>query len=505
VTSESSTLAKVIAIGGGKGGTGSTLLANGLAVFLAQLGKKTLYVDAHPQGPTAAATFGVARTDASLAPWSPFPYDPRGNECSVAGVRVLDAMREDGPVAEVSLRSPRKIAAASQAEFVLFDLGSGVRPRTLDVMCEADVIVLAVSPEPTSVEALWRLVRHLYARRVANALRLADDRDTCDELERIVQIGAGPPPPLRLATVLAARSPETSQIVYTELSKLRVRFVVNPSRSRADIELGDSLVRVALRLAGPVLEYLGHVEYDDAVFLAARRRRPLLVEAPATRASRNIERIARRLISLETTPHGSTNVTAAASAPVAPTHYDLLAIDRSATDEEIRRAYRKTREVYAAESVCLCGLMTPEEVSSIVARVEEARDVLLDASRRRPYDLSITPVVEMAMSTGFDDEPAVAESAAVLAPMPDLTPDTEVTGALLRSVREARGVDLRDVAARTKISLQYLRAIEDDHFAALPPAVYTRGFVVEYAKYLKLDVDQVVRTWFRRYRKSTDR
>ncbi len=149
--------------------------------------------------------------------------------------------------------------------------------------------------------------------------------------------------------------------------------------------------------------------------------------------------------------------------------------------------------------------MTGDEVSSIVARVEESRDVLLDPSRRRPYDLSIAPVGALPMATGFDDDIDPGAPISQPSPMPEITPDTEFTGATLRAVRDARNADLRDVSARTKISLQYLRAIEEDEFTALPAAVYTRGFVVEYAKFLRLDVDQVVRTWFRRYRKSMER
>ena len=87
---------------------------------------------------------------------------------------------------------------------------------------------------------------------------------------------------------------------------------------------------------------------------------------------------------------------------------------------------------------------------------------------------------------------------------PEVTPETEFTGALLKAIREARGIDLRSVAARTKISPAHLRAIEDEDFRALPAAVYTRGFVVEVAKYLRLYVEQVVRTFLRRYRKATD-
>ena len=496
---------RVITFGGSKGGTGSTLIATGMAIFLAQLGKRVLYVDAHPQGPCVASHFGAFRSGGALPPWAPSPPEPRGRETVVPNVRVLEATREDGPFPELPLRHPRELVRASGADFALLDMGSGVRTRTLDAMLESDTVVTVTTPEPVAVEAVWRLVRHLYARRLSERLRTLDDPGAPDALAALVRAHAGPPAPVDLANAIAARSQQAAAASWGELSRLRVRLIVNQSRSRADLELGEAIVRVGLRRMGPVLEFMGHVEYDDAAFLAARRKRPLLVDAPSAKASRNLERVARRLLSLDV-GRGATSSPAPepSEAPAPPTHYDLLAIDRGASDEEIRRAYRKTREVYATESVCLAGLMTDEEVSSIVARVEEARDVLLDPSRRRPYDLSIAPVGVFSMATRFDDEPDVTETAAP-SRMPDITPDTEFTGPILKAVREARNVDLRDVAARTKISLPYLRALEEDDFGALPQSVYTRGFVIEYAKFLRLDVDQVVRTWFRRYRRSLER
>jgi flagellar biosynthesis protein FlhG len=47
----------------------------------------------------------------------------------------------------------------------------------------------------------------------------------------------------------------------------------------------------------------------------------------------------------------------------------------------------------------------------------------------------------------------------------------------------------------------YLRAIEEDDFAKLPAVVYASGFVAEYAKVLKLDPQQVSRTYVRRYKR----
>ena len=77
----------------------------------------------------------------------------------------------------------------------------------------------------------------------------------------------------------------------------------------------------------------------------------------------------------------------------------------------------------------------------------------------------------------------------------ELTPETEYTGDVLRRVRESQGVELADIALRSKISTTHLRAIEAESPADLPAMVYVQGFVTEFAKYLKLDPTQVSRTY----------
>jgi flagellar biosynthesis protein FlhG len=84
----------------------------------------------------------------------------------------------------------------------------------------------------------------------------------------------------------------------------------------------------------------------------------------------------------------------------------------------------------------------------------------------------------------------------------EIGPETEFTGPLLRKVRESHGVELADICAKTKISKVHLEAIEEEHFAALPAAVYVRGFVAELAKFLRLDPPQVQRTFLRRMREG---
>ncbi len=65
-------------------------------------------------------------------------------------------------------------------------------------------------------------------------------------------------------------------------------------------------------------------------------------------------------------------------------------------------------------------------------------------------------------------------------------------GTWLRRQREMREIDLREIADKTKISLRYLKAMEQDRFDILPAPVFARGFLREYSRYVGLNPDDVV-------------
>jgi cytoskeletal protein RodZ len=55
-------------------------------------------------------------------------------------------------------------------------------------------------------------------------------------------------------------------------------------------------------------------------------------------------------------------------------------------------------------------------------------------------------------------------------------------GDRLRGLREAQGLELSDIAARTRIPLRHLAAVEASDYAALPSQTYALGFVRSYAR-----------------------
>lgn len=64
---------------------------------------------------------------------------------------------------------------------------------------------------------------------------------------------------------------------------------------------------------------------------------------------------------------------------------------------------------------------------------------------------------------------------------------TSEFGGRLRHARANLGVSLRDAERATRISRQYLRALEREEFSDLPALTYARGIVRRYAEYLGLD------------------
>ena len=70
-------------------------------------------------------------------------------------------------------------------------------------------------------------------------------------------------------------------------------------------------------------------------------------------------------------------------------------------------------------------------------------------------------------------------------------------GETLRAARLAKGVSLDEAAAATRIGRPALRALESEEFDELPAPVYTRGLLVNYARYLGLDPNAVLEEYER--------
>ncbi len=497
---------RLVAFASGRGGTGRSLLAANVAVYLAQAAKKVVAIDADPAGGPLHQLLGA-------------PRPPRGfGEFLRGKTGNLNELIVDTPIAGVGLvggegsafgtTRPKQTAKATLAaiaaldvDYVIVDLGPADSTLTLDLWLGADVPVLVTLPEPASVDSTYRFAKSAFLRRLRSIRGL----------DRLVGSSNGPPvAALDIYRAVRLASGPTEKLEQ-EIRAYRPTFVVNQTRTVQDLKLGTWMASAARRRLGHSLDYLGHVEADETVWLAARRHRSLVAEYPEGKASKNIERLGRKLLSLENERDRAATATAAPlRLEEEQTYYEILETEPGVSDEEVRRAYRSIKDIYASGSLVIAGLYEDHELAELHARVNAAHDTLFAPDRRRLYDLALPEAdlaraVRAAANAGRRAAPAMGPSAAEeRADTSEIAfdPDAEVTGEFLRKVRQARGIELGDISQRTKISERYLRALEDEVFTDMPAVVYVRGYIMEYARALRLDAPRITESYIARYRKK---
>lgn len=241
-------------------------------------------------------------------------------------------------------------------------------------------------------------------------------------------------------------------------------------------------------------------------------------------------------------------------------YYEVLEVSPSASLQEIHNAYKRAKNAYSGDSVALYSLMTTDECDAIVQQIEEAYSILGVPEKRREYD-DVRGFNQYNTSEGFSDQLRNKPEYAPRTSLQELlnqenTPEqdfytkrtddfeynqshssknevtvskvaaykkfglsynidsdfeqiiencSEYTGEFLQKVREYKGVTVERMSDMTKISKTYIRNIEADNFQNLPADAYTRGFVYQYAKCLKLNPDLVATSYLHHIRllKST--
>jgi flagellar biosynthesis protein FlhG len=496
---------RVLAIGGGRGGVGKSLIAQNLAVYFAQLGKSVVLVDLDPTGANLHAQFGALALP--QAPGDDVEIAKMLVSTSVPGLSLLPGPH-DAIEPQRELRAGRKSRwltrlRALPTDYLVIDVGPGHAYLALDVMLAADFAICVTVPEPPAIEATYRFVRAAYRRRLRRSL--GRDRFRLSLVDRAFKEIGRLPAPLEVVRLLARTDRSLAEHAFAEAKRMHLYLAVNQTRVRTDLELAGAMSGLLRRHYGVALDELGWVEHDDTVWLAVRRKKPLLVDSPTSKAARNIERIARRVVALTAAkPEPFAHTPIMNDALASPDHYAILGIGRSSNDEEVRRAFKRQREIYATGGLATSSLLDEQELTSAQSRIDEAHDTLLDPVRRRAYDLSMFPEADAPSEALSVPRPALAAEQLMLQSelAREIGPDTEFTGPLLRKVRESQGIELAEISSRTKISKSHLVALEDETYDHLPAIVYVRGFVTELAKYLRLDPAQVQRTYLRRMREK---
>ncbi len=178
--------------------------------------------------------------------------------------------------------------------------------------------------------------------------------------------------------------------------------------------------------------------------------------------------------------------------------YEVFEISASATREQIDQAYELAKKTYGDNSLATYSLFDSEERKEIIRKIHLAYETLADENRRRQYDQErlglaspekSAPVVFKSVGTAPE-----ASASAPLKSSADTIEPIEVellTGLHLRQIRERQGIPLQEIANKTRINITYFQFLEKNQYRSLPPPVYLRSYVIQYARVLGLDGDRV--------------
>ena len=192
-------------------------------------------------------------------------------------------------------------------------------------------------------------------------------------------------------------------------------------------------------------------------------------------------------------------------------YYEVLEVSPDALPLEIRRAYKKSFALYQDDSIASYSFFSEEERQEILSCIEQAYLILINPEARTAYDhgliasgllegdrtfrdktrepiaiydLQKTRMNSPASARRSDELRSRAEQNSVIH---DLLARDTLAGSDLQKLRTALQVPLEEIAEKTNIRIDILRAIETENLDLFPPLVYLKGFLRSYIRCLELD------------------
>jgi len=291
---------QVWAIGGGKGGVGKSLVSSSLSIALTNLGHRVIAIDLDLDGANLHTTLGIDIPKYTLSDF----FSGRTStieSCivptSIPRLRLISGAQDSVGIAQLKLSDKIRLLqqiSELNSDYVIIDLGAGSGENTLDFFLYADLGIVVLLPEPTSIENAYRFIKSAYYRRLKVSRQLR-------EIMPMIDAAMDPKNPLGikspsdLFTAVNQNYPEAAIKLRREIEKIKPKLVVNQVRTQTDVDIGFSVKTVCKKYFGIEMDYIGYLDYDSSVWQALRKKRPLMLEFPNSKIVASMDRAAQYL------------------------------------------------------------------------------------------------------------------------------------------------------------------------------------------------------------------
>jgi flagellar biosynthesis protein FlhG len=271
-----------------------------MGICLAQLGIKVILVDADLGGANLHTFLGILPPTLSLSDF----IQKRVSHLQealiptlVPNLQLLSGAQDLLNAADARSLQKRKLLRSIQhlnGDYTLVDLGAGNALNVLDFFLMSDGGILVVTPEPTSIENAYRFLKSAFYRRLRGIVSSSPAKALIDGvMDQKNEFGIENPSDL--VEAMKGVSEEEAKRVADGIEGFHPNLILNQVRTKKDIEVGFSIRSACKKYFGIQLHYLGYVVYDQDVGNSIRKRRPLVLENPRSKAAQCVTEIASKL------------------------------------------------------------------------------------------------------------------------------------------------------------------------------------------------------------------
>lgn len=290
---------EIIAIGGGKGGTGKSFLSSNIGAYLASVGHKVILIDADLGGANLHSFLDSSTNKNTLSdfienniPLSEAVYPTKIENLELI-IGDVSSFNSSSIKYSQKLKLYRHIMNL-EADYILLDLGAGAHYNTIDSFLISDKMVVVVTPERISIENMYHFIKNSLIRNIEKIYSFNSRKhDFTKIFKERKYLGINN---IRELIDYLILNTSTGKMLAADLRDFKLCIVVNKVKNIKNVQIGFSIQSVLSKYLGIQTNFIGFVEYDEHVYHCTNENQLLIHDYPALRTSKEIRQLAENLI-----------------------------------------------------------------------------------------------------------------------------------------------------------------------------------------------------------------
>ena len=287
----------IIAVGGGKGGIGKSVVCTNLAIGMALSGQKVVLIDTDFGASNLHALLGINNPAHGFQDFFNEKFPNRQSlliDTGISNLKFVSGAGDNPGSANIDADKVNTIISFIknlEADTILLDLGPGTNFNVIDFFNISMQSVVLTTPEITSVMKTFSFIRSVLFRRISLAFQ--DN----PEIQKLVDHSNPANADIESYTTdllmerFAEDFPENLDQLHTIIKNFTPGLVVNRVRNKKDLLTGDNLLKLVKKFLKLDATYLGYIIESDQVRDSVDEMVPFLIKDPQSTPSENLQQI----------------------------------------------------------------------------------------------------------------------------------------------------------------------------------------------------------------------